>query len=281
MPATTLLHDCAQLVTATREAGGQAPKILVDILDGAALLNNRSAVPDPARNIVKASVDGSLTAETLDELIIEAAHAQLINTYAGELRARCERLFVEQFHKALRDGACDELLSSLRPIWDQHSAAVSEARSQINSDSTAEHILESGSATLVACWQQLPGHLAALNQIAMVARQFGPRVGNFPMIEEYANSDGYKLEDSALWCAAGNLEADSAAFRRPGTHRQSPLFNVVLKLNTVAEARDRYRMWASAQWESRHSGPTGGWIDEDGAYHETPHPANPYAEAEA
>ena len=88
-----------------------------------------------------------------------------------------------------------------------------------------------GSPKLVECWQQLPGHLAALNKIAAVARQFGPRVGNFPLITEFANSDNYRLEDAAIWCADGNLEADSAAFRRPGVQpRQSPLFNVPLAL---------------------------------------------------
>ena len=125
-------------------------------------------------------------------------------------------MFVQEFRDALAAGACDELLGTLRPAWDEHAAAVGEARTMINAESSAEHILESGQPGLVECWQQLPGHLAALNQIVAVARQFGPRVGNFPMISEYANADGYKLEDTAIWCAAGNnLEVDSAAFRRP------------------------------------------------------------------
>jgi hypothetical protein len=278
MPATTSLRDCSQLVTATREAGGKAPKVLTNILAGAQLLDAHSAVIDPARAIVAASADGTLTGEKLGELITEAAHTQMVNTYLGELRQRSERMFVEQFHKALRSGACDELLGTLRPIWDEHAAAVGQAKHQISPESSVEHIIMSGDSGLVECWQQLPEHLAALNRIALVARQFGPRVGNFPLVREFANAaDNYKLEDSAIWCAAGNLEADSAAFRRPGTHRQSPLFNVTLRLNTLEQARERYRIWASAQWEQQHSGPTGGWIDEDGEYHEQPRPANPYA----
>lgn len=188
---------------------------------------------------------------------------------------------VRRRHKALESGACDQLLGTLRPTRDEHATAVGEARSMISPQSSIEHVLDSGQPGLVECWQQLPGQLAALNKIVSVARQFGPRVGNFPMITEYVNSsDGYKLEDSAIWCAAGGLEADSAAFRRPGTHRQShPLFNVTLRLNTLAEARERYRVWACAQWEQQHSGPRGGWLDEEGKMHEHPKPANPYAEA--
>jgi hypothetical protein len=280
VPATTLLRDCNQLITATWDAGGKAPKILADILAGADLVHAHNSVPDPARTIVAAAVAGALTADRVAELVTEAANAQLHNNYLGELWQRSERLFVQTFHKALAAGACDELLASLRPQWDEHAAAIGEARAVgINAQSDPSHILESGQAGLAECWQQLPGHLAALNGIAMIARQFGPRIGNFPMITEYANSDGHLLEDAAIWCSAGDLVADSVAFRRPGTHRQSPLFAVQLRLNTLAEARGRYRVWAAAQWEQRHSGPRGGWVDDDGVHHEHPMPANPYAEA--
>ena len=104
MPATTLLHDCSQLVTATQEAGGKAPKILLNILDGAHLLDTARPVSDPMHTIVAASVAGTLTADTLGELVEAAAHTQAINTYVGELRQRSERPFVQAFHKALRNG---------------------------------------------------------------------------------------------------------------------------------------------------------------------------------
>ena len=72
-------------------------------------------------------------------------------------------------------GACDELLNTLRPTWDEHAAAVAEARSEISSrEQRRTHFGQSGSPKLVECWQQLPTHLDTLNQIAAVARQFGP-----------------------------------------------------------------------------------------------------------
>ena len=113
MPATTSLRDCSQLVTATLEAGGQAPEVLQNILDGAALLNTRPAPVDPAHTIVTAATDGSLTAEKLDELLVTAASQQSVAGYACELRQRSERMFVEEFHRALKDGACDELLGTI------------------------------------------------------------------------------------------------------------------------------------------------------------------------
>ena len=280
MPPTASLRDCAQLVAATREAGGQIPAVLQNIIDGARLLDTRPAPVDPAHTIVKAAVDGSLTAEKLDELLVTAAGQQQVAGYACEVRQRSERLFTEEFHRALKDGACDELLDTMRPIWDEHAAAVTEARSEINPESSAEHVLASGSPKLVECWQSLPGHLAALDRIAAVARQFGPRVGNFPMIREFANSDNFRLEDAAIMCTDGGLEADSACFRRPGAQpRQHPLFAVSLRLHTVGSARERYRQWASAQWEQQRSGLRGGHIDENGRMVEDSRPANPYAEA--
>ena len=279
MPATTLLHDCSTLVTATQEAGGEAPRILVNILDGAHLLATARPVSDPMHTIVAASVAGTLTADTLNELVEAAAHTQATNTYVSELRLRSERPFVTEFHKALRNGACDELLDSLRGVWDEHAAAVAKARSMINAESSAEHILDSGEPGLVECWQQLPGHLAKLNQIASVARQFGPRIGNFPLITEAAHAENHLIEDSAIWCADGSLVADSAAFRRPGTHRRSPWANVSLRLHSLDSARERYREFARTEWEQQFSGPRGGWIDDDGKMHEHPPLPNPYAEA--
>ena len=67
----------------------------------------------------------------------------------------------------------------------------------------------------MAAWQGLDGHLAQIETIARIAAQFGPHTGNFPMITEYANSDGYKLDDRALFATDGGLVADSALFRGP------------------------------------------------------------------
>ena len=127
-------------------------------------------------------------------------------------------------------------------------------------------------------WQQLDGHLAAISEIGAIAAQFGPRTGNFPQITEYALGDGFRLEDRAIMCTDGPIEADSALFRGPGTHRTSPWFRVPLKLHTVDSARDRYRDWASDQWDRQHAGPVASWIDENGKAHEMPRPVNPYRE---
>jgi hypothetical protein len=200
---------------------------------------------------VAAAVDGTLTETRLAEEIAEAAHAQSIATYRGELRRNSQGLFVGAFHTALQSGAADEILDSLRPSFDQAAEAIAKAKALgINAESTVEHVLATAEPGLVEAWQQLNSHLATINAIGGIAAQFGPRLGKFPLITEYANADNFRLDDRAIVCTDGNLETVSAAFKRPDQgHRTSPWFKVPLKLHTVDSMRDRYRVWAAAEWE--------------------------------
>jgi hypothetical protein len=97
MPATSALDDCQHVVTAVQEAGGRIPKPLAGILGGASLWNAHGTTSNPEKGIVHAAVAGTLTDKSLTDLITEAAHRQLVASYTQELRARSERMFVEQF----------------------------------------------------------------------------------------------------------------------------------------------------------------------------------------
>jgi len=43
----------------------------------------------------------------------------------------------------------------------------------------------------------------------------------------------------------------------------------------VDSARDRYREWASDQWERQHAGPVASVLDENGKIRELPRPKTP------
>ena len=103
------------------------------------------------------------------------------------------------------------------------------------------------------------------------------------MIEEYNLADNFRVSDVALFCCDGpNLPLDSQPFGRPDAgHRDSPLFKTSLRLHTVDEARARYRAFAASEWERQHAGPTGGYLDDHGEYHEFKRPVNPYADEPA
>ena len=69
-------------------------------------------------------------------------------------------------------------------------------------------------------------------------------------------SERARTHDVALFCGGGGLETDSAPFlRQQGRHRNSPWFAIPLKLNTVAEAKEKYREWCFGQWNAQHPNP--------------------------
>ena len=241
------------LRTAAGTDCGFRRRTLAHILAGASLLARHRAPSDPTRDIVTAATDGTLTEKKLGDLITQAATAQMVAGYAQDLRARSERLFTEQFHRALTGGAAaDELLDSLRDRFNEAAEAITAARDLIPADTPAEAFLRSAKPAAIAAWQHLDGHIATISAISRVASQFGPRKGNFPQIEENALGDGFRLDDRAIWCCDGpNLEADSAIFRQPDRgHRTSPWRR--LSSNTVAEAVEKYLVWAEAEWEKSH-----------------------------
>jgi hypothetical protein len=100
----------------------------------------------------------------------------------------------------------------------------------------------------------------------------------FPAVTEYALADNFRVDDRALFCADGHsLPLDSAPFLTPDQgHRTSPWFRVPLRLHSLSSARARYAAFAADEFDKQHSGPRGGWIDENGQMHELPRQKNPF-----
>jgi hypothetical protein len=91
------------------------------------------------------------------------------------------------------------------------------------------------------------------------------------LVLEFTAADNYGVSDSALWCADGDLLADSAPLLRPfGGHRSSPWYRA------LESARSRYRIWAASQWEQKFGArpPTQQLIN--GVLHDLPAQTNPF-----
>jgi len=87
----------------------------------------------PRKAIADAAVAGQLDEKRLAALITEAAQRQLVANYRQELRARSERMFVEQFHRSLlKNGRADAILDSLHPSFDTAAEAIAAARDVIH-----------------------------------------------------------------------------------------------------------------------------------------------------
>ena len=205
------------------------------------VIDATGGVSDPAQAIVKAAVDGSLTAYRRDALINESALQSMRAVYVGDLKNRISPLFVRAVHEQLQAGAADSILDSLRPQFDAAAEAINQARDLIPFEQSAESFMHSATGEALQAWQSLDGHLATITSIAAIASQFGCRTAKFPLIEEYAQGDGFRLDDRAIWCCDGdNIAIDSAPFMRPDRgHRASPWFKTCrcITCTTTSPAR--------------------------------------------
>jgi hypothetical protein len=284
MPKTTSFADCKRFAANVAAAGGTLPQTLQNLLaahDVVAAAGDRPAAAQaPESAIVDAALDGSLTPERLTKLLPAAASAAIVHEYAKTLSRSVERVLLGAWHRELENGGADAILDSMRSTFDRHAKCIAEARSLFNSESSAEHVLAGGEPGTIEAWQGLTAHLTAVARIAIVAREFGPRLGDYPMIVEYAGGDGHTLDDTAIMVADGGLQADSVHFQRPDQgHRSSPLFKVQLRLHSIESARARYRAWAADQFDRLNNRDLGGWIDQEtGQVHKHPIPKNPYRE---
>ena len=181
MPQTNSIFECRRFCDAITAAGGQIPATIGHLLSGADLIDAHSAAPEQL-------AAGKLTSVKLSALVEAAAQQQLIADYIGDLKHAVETVIVARFHAALRSGAADEILSSLRDRFDAAAGQIAHAKSVIGSgESSAEHVLASAGPETVEAWQSLPRHLATVAGIAGIASQFGCRqTAAFSLIEPYS-----------------------------------------------------------------------------------------------
>jgi hypothetical protein len=282
MAPTTSLSDCRRLANAVTSVGGIFPDALGHLLAAHALIAAHRVTEAPEAAIVDHALNGTLDQKALDKLLTAAATAQQIATYRGDLARRSEHVLVGEFHRQLAAGAADQILDSVREKFQAAADQITHARTLIPMQSSPEHILATAGDGALQAWRTLDEHIRIVDVIGTrIASAFGPRLGNFPQVTEFALGDGSRLEDRALMACAGDLVTDSSFFRQPGSHRNSPWCRAELRLNSIGEARDRYNRWAAVEFDRIHSGPQESWIDDKGQAHERPRPENPYRTKES
>ena len=174
MPKTVNFNDATRLAALTTAAGGAVPERLGYLLSAYEVLTAPTRVAPPEEAIMTAALSGKLTEKKLNELLPDAAIAQLVRQFRGDLGRSAQNSLLGQFHRELEAGAADELLNSLRPKFDAAAKAIAHAKSIINPESSAEHIIESGDPGLVEAWGTLRDHLAVVQKISAVARSVQP-----------------------------------------------------------------------------------------------------------
>jgi len=281
LSSTIGMADAERLVLAVGAAGGSVPDDLTNILNTHDLLKRASRPSDPADSFAKQARRGEVTEESLASILADGATAEMVANYAGSFRGQSEHLLLQEFYEALTEGAADHILDSLRSPFDEAAARLGQIRELVPTDGPAEDFLNQASPAAVKAWQQLDTCINKLDQIGYIASQFGPRTAAFALIEEYTLADNFHLHDRAIFCSTGDLERDSQVFQSPGVHRTSPWFRIGgLKLSSVAEARERYRVFAADQWEHLNGGRVVQRYTDNGELEDVVIP-NPYCEAKA
>jgi hypothetical protein len=275
---TTNWTDCQKLAKSVAAVGGELPPVLTNLLAGYDVLAAPGRAEDPAAPLIDAVLQGQLDDKKLAELLPVAAAGAWAVQYRQELARSAEHVLLGQFHRELKKGACDAVIASMRKTFNRHAEQVARAKTLISSESSVEHILATGTPELVTAWQELPGHLAVVSKIGLIAANFGASpVAQFGQITQYALADNHHIADAAIMATAGPLLTDSSLFMAPDQGgRTSPWFRCGgLRLWTIAEAQGRYNSWAADEFDRIHSGPVGGMLI-DGQVVDDPRPENPY-----
>lgn len=281
------LPAARDLLAAVATAGGAAPDELTAIVDAVdTLRGTRNPGDNPETALLKRITSGELRdPSSLDKAIRDAAIARVTDEFRAGLAQRTELSAARQFGKALKAGAADEAIDSLRKPFDAAAAALAETIERIDSSIDPVQFLATCTEADRKMWNAIDKQVDTLQRIGAVVCAFGPNSGTWPMMDVPVTLSGAGgLHDAALMCcdpSKYDVMAASAMFRQPGqaTHRHSPWFRAspILRLNTIAEAAETLRQWCERAWEAQHGGTNNrqGFIDPDKGFVATPTP-NPY-----
>lgn len=267
------------LLAAVTDCGAEPPKALTDLVTAFDSLAAVQATSDPMNDLVSAVAAGNVDGPKLDKLLAEAAMAKQILELRVSLKQRVELPLMKQFGARLNDGAADEIIASLAPQFDKAAAGLAKCAEVVPATVDAEDYLRSVDDAGRKAWQAIDGHVAVLTRIGSAVSQFGPLSTTFPLIEKPTNFP-FLADNRALMCVSPEMDLmlSCQAFTSiNGPHRHSPWFKLasVLKLNTIAEARERVRATAESAWDAVGMGQGRGILDPDKGFIPTSY-ANPH-----
>jgi hypothetical protein len=147
-----------------------------------------------------------------------------------------------------------------------------------------DRLVAEGGPDELAAWQQLPALIAKLDRFAALVASFGPG-GDFALCDPPdggVHNHMLGLRSEALWLTDGDVwQASDAFIARIADWRTSPFLRMNPTLNSVAEAKERYRAVCEDAFNAMHAsrGETGR-LTANG-YVPDAKPKNPYTLSEA
>jgi hypothetical protein len=276
------IPEARRLVSDVKQLGGTAPPALTQLLDLVESVKSTPAVPDPVGGLVDAAAAGKAgTAAELTKLVERAAKAELEAEYFKRLQAGIARDVSKRFAAELRGGAADQIIDSLRPAFDDVAGQIAAATSIIDISWSPEQLVAEGDPEQLTAYRLLPDLVARADRIVALVSSFGPR-GSLAILDEPGHLVQLRgLRDEALWVTDIDPWRASEIIRaRMADWRTSFLLRLPLRLNSVAEAAERLREFAEAEWQAVEDGRGESGRLTDNGYVPDPKRPNPFARTE-
>lgn len=241
------IPDCRRLLETTRNLGGKPPAVLSNLIDSFDLVNSsrHELSTPPASDLLDAAKNGTLTAETVVNIVRESALAQAASEAAWNLTQAVEPQIRAAFHQELRAGAADTLLESLQPAFKKAADRFSKAVQTFPQDATAEQILALGDDT-AAAWREAPTYVGTLEAFMVIARSLAH---DFNLVGHTGDYNHPFTATVAFVTAPGNNPEEIARVYTADQQRNSRLRgwgtlarSTSLRLNTVTETNEVLRL---------------------------------------
>jgi hypothetical protein len=281
---TTLvsLADAQRLLDAIQKLGLRPPQQLSAVITAREKLAESPSIPNPTKQLVAAALDG----EDVDKILEQAAIARLVAEERKSL-PRVEGELLNEFGRRLDNSGADDVLSLIRPRFDQAANTLRTAQATIDVSADPATFLNTATGKQLAAYQSIAPAIRELDAVAAVARQLGPG-GPFPVVADPRAIDNSIscpwLHDVAVMCCGGELLQSCAEFQKPspvGDVRSSPWLRVDPVLHTVATAGERVRSWSAREWSAQEAQrPRGGRLI-NGVVIDDPPRRNPFKCEEA
>jgi len=279
--AHTGIRHAEQLAADVEHLGGAVPQRITDLIAvNAALKGGPSG--NPTDDLVRRIATGGLAGDELAAAIEAAAADDAAVRFHADLRVKAEQPIMRAIVHELETGAADEIIASLRPAFDGAVAVLQSAGKFVSPSDTAEGFLGTATGEGLAAWHSITPAVEALNGIGFVVSQFGP-LGQLEMVQAPDPILAVPLAPEAVMFGGPHLDMLEAtrAFRKPGMHRASPWFATAyaLRLNSIAEARERVRGIAESAFEAMEHRRTAGRTEYDANHNvvDAQPRRNPYA----
>jgi hypothetical protein len=264
--------------------GGSFPAALSNLLDLVDTVRNAPAVPNPVGDLIAAAVDGKAnTPAEISKLITAGAKAEGEAQYFKRLQQDIERDSLKRFAIELRASG-DAILDGVRPKFVETAEAIAAATEIVDPSWSTERLVAEGDSDQLGAYRRLPELVAVVDKFAAFVAGFGRR-GTFPLLDEpqhLVHTELVGLRDEALFLAAGDpWQASELVNARRADWRNSPWLRMSLRLNTVAEARERLRALCESAFDAMQlSRGVRGRVTDDG-WKVDPKRLNPFAPTEA